>query len=74
MDENYFKAAREKVGLSQFEAAVKIGVTASAVSGWERGQVPRLNLVDSICKVYRLAESEVLRVMKEMSSQTAAAK
>ena len=29
---------REAAGLTQFELAVKVGVTPTAVSAWERGQ------------------------------------
>ena len=32
------KALREAAGLTQFELAVKVGVTPTSVSAWERGQ------------------------------------
>lgn len=73
MEENFFKAAREKKGISQFDAAVKIGVSAGAISGWERGQTPAIRLADKIASVYGLSISKVLVAMHEMASAKAEA-
>lgn len=68
---NYFKVARNKAGLTMFQAAVKLGVTPSAVGSWENGQTPHLKMVDRLCEVYGLDQAELLLVMKEMAEPAA---
>lgn len=64
---NFFRTQRERLGLSQFQLAVSLGVTPSAVSGWERGQAPALKLVKSIAAQFGCSEQ---RVMQEMLALT----
>lgn len=66
-DSNYFRDARQRVGLTQLDASIKIGVTYGAVSAWERGGIPSLKFVDKICEVYRLDRDTTLRVMANLA-------
>jgi transcriptional regulator with XRE-family HTH domain len=67
MTDNFFKRRREELGLSQFQMALKTGVSVGAISGWERGQIPSIDLVSSIASSYQVATRQVLDVMLEMS-------
>lgn len=57
-----FLASREAAGLSQKEAAQKIGVDQSAVSLWECGKTrPRASLLLKIAEIYGVTVDELLR-------------
>jgi transcriptional regulator with XRE-family HTH domain len=64
---NPFKEWREAKQLTQFQAAIAMGVTPSALSGWENGSPPRLSLVSKIAEVYGVDEDLVLRTAHEFS-------
>lgn len=56
-----FKKAREKSGLTQQEAATKLGVDQSAVCQWETGKSkPRATLLPKIAKLYGCTVDELL--------------
>lgn len=56
------RAARENLGLSQFDAAVKLGVTDKTVGKWERAQAKptRNGHWNKIEEVYGVSRREVL--------------
>lgn len=65
--QNYFRTRREQLGMSQFELAVAVGVTSGAVSGWERGQIPGIDLVKSLAMAFGVSDQEIMNEMLEMS-------
>jgi transcriptional regulator with XRE-family HTH domain len=61
-DENMRKLAgiRVKMGITQKEAAVKIGVTQGAISLWERGEgKPSLEKIPKLAILYEVTEQEI---------------
>lgn len=47
------KAARVNAGMSQAEAAEKLGVAVSTLRNWEAGKTyPTMPRIDKICEVY----------------------
>lgn len=71
-ESNLFKKWRAAAGLTQMEAAVKMGLTTGAVSGWELGQTPSLKQADKIAEVYGVPVAKVLEAMREMAVSAAA--
>ncbi len=70
--DNFFKQRREELNLSQHDIVHEFHptrITVGAVSGWERGQVPNLNYVDDIARVYRVTPRKVLEVLHEMARE-----
>lgn len=56
-----FKKAREKSGITQQEAAEKLGVDQSTVCLWETGKTkPRASLLTRIASVYGCTVDELL--------------
>lgn len=54
------KAARINAGLSQSEAAEKMGVNVMTVSNWETGKtVPDVEDFKSLCELYRWPENGI---------------
>lgn len=50
------KAARVNAGLSQEEAAKKIGVAASTLRNWEAGKTfPNQPKIEKLCEVYSIS-------------------
>lgn len=50
------KAARVNAGLSQEEAAKKIGVAASTLRNWEAGKTfPNQPKIEKMCEVYGIS-------------------
>lgn len=48
-------AARVNAGLTQRDAAEKIGVSLSTIKNWEKGHTsPKYKQIDSICSVYEM--------------------
>lgn len=59
------KAARVNVGLSQVEAALKIGVSKETLSNYERGQsYPDVLILKKIEKVYGVPYHELIFLPK----------
>lgn len=55
------KAARVNVGLSQKEAAEKIGVSVDALGKWERGVcVPNIRYIPKIEAAYRMKYDQIV--------------
>lgn len=55
------RKARELRGLSQTELALRIGVAANTVSGWEKGErMPRAPALRAICEVCRCTADFIL--------------
>ena len=53
--------ARRYVGLTQKDLADKVGVTAQAVSKWERGSAcPDISILDEIAEALKVSVSELL--------------
>lgn len=61
----YLKNARENKNMAQEEAAKKIGVALNTIKGWEKGSVPKRNIIDEIIKVYGLRRQEFRQYMIE---------
>lgn len=54
------KAARVNAGLTQKEAAQKLGVSEDVVSNWERGlTVPRIDQIPAIEAAYGLRYNQI---------------
>jgi transcriptional regulator with XRE-family HTH domain len=64
---NFFRARREELGLSQSDISFELRKTIGAISGWERGNVPSIDLVDGLARVYRVTPRKILDVMHEMA-------
>lgn len=72
-DSNFFKRSREVAKLTRFQAAVKIGVTPSAIQAWEgAGTPPRLSRAAAIAKAYGIPEKRVTDAIVQMSKQPTA--
>lgn len=55
------KAARVNAGLTQAQAAKKIGVEANTISRWELGtSFPQGRYIDKICEVYGRSYDEII--------------
>ena len=55
--------ARQDVGLTQRNLADKVGVTAQAVSKWERGNTcPDISILDEIAEALNVSVSDLLGV------------
>ncbi len=55
--------ARHECGLTQKDLADKVGVTAQAVSKWERGSAcPDISILDEIAETLEVSVSELLGV------------
>lgn len=62
------KAMRKAAGLSQAEAAARLGVVQSAVSCWETGKYcPRSARLEEIAQVYHCAVEDLLGRAGEQS-------
>jgi transcriptional regulator with XRE-family HTH domain len=48
------KAARELVGLSQTDAAEKVGTSRVSISSWERGALPKEDNFERLADVYHV--------------------
>ncbi len=54
------KALRKKAGLTQHEAAKKLGVSQSTIAMWEVGaNAPRAGLFQKIAEVYSCTVAEI---------------
>lgn len=71
---NFFRTRREQLGLSQSDVSFMLHKTVSAISGWERGQVPSIDLVDELARVYQVTPRKILDVMHEMARARSAEK
>lgn len=60
------REARKKAGLTQEQAAAKIGVHVSAVNQWEMGKMnPRINKWQRIGEAYGLTTNQVFSAVVE---------
>jgi transcriptional regulator with XRE-family HTH domain len=68
------QAARGRAGLTQREAAARIGVSANTLARWERGeQTPRGTARERALEVYGLTEAPVTReAMRGLEERVAA--
>ena len=56
-------AARREIGLTQKELAEKVGVSAQAVSKWERGvSCPDISILDELAGALKLSLNSLLGV------------
>lgn len=56
-----FLSARKKAGLSQAEAAKRLGISAASVCQWETGQtLPRTSILPDIAALYGCTVDELL--------------
>jgi len=54
------KELREEAGLTQFQLAVKVGVTPTTVSAWERGVYePRASQLRKLAQLFGVAMDEI---------------
>ena len=62
--------ARKNNGLTQSQLAEKLGVSAQAVSKWERGiSCPDISLLDEIANALNLSLQGLLGISKEGTNQ-----
>ena len=55
------KAARVNVGLTQKEAAQKLGISNKTLWSWENGlSAPKATQTDNICKLYNVAYDNLI--------------
>lgn len=78
-DMNFWKRCREKIDLSQFDLAVKLGVTTSLISAWERdASVPTLTRSATLAKCFGVSrekiESEIVAQTRRIEARALAAK
>lgn len=52
-------ARREKLGLRKIDLARKMGVGKSTVTGWEKGVVPRPQLLERLAAVLQTSVSKL---------------
>lgn len=65
---NYFKRCRDAAGITQRTVALRLNITTSAVSQWERDEtIPQLYHVPALACLYGVSEAEMLGVMLQMS-------
>ena len=58
-------AARVNAGLTQTEAAEKIGVSQITISNWETGKTsPKMSIVPIIADLYKIPVHDLLFVQK----------
>jgi len=58
-------AARVNAGLTQTEAAEKIGVSQTTISNWETGKTsPKMSIVPTIAALYKIPVHDLLFVQK----------
>ena len=58
-------AARVNAGLTQTEAAEKIGVSQITISNWETGKKsPKMSIVPTIAALYKIPVHDLLFVQK----------
>lgn len=56
-----FKEARVRAGLTQREAAEKLGITNAAISMWESGKnSPRFKRIKELAALYGVPVSEIM--------------
>jgi len=64
---------REERGWTQFELAVKVGVTPGAVSNWERGvSEPKVSQLRRLAEVFGVKMDDILLVEPEQAKKDAA--
>lgn len=55
------KAARVNAGMTQKEAALKLGVTKDTVGNWERGRsFPSIKIIPKIEKMYKVKYENII--------------
>ena len=55
------KSARVNAGLTQLQAAKKLGISKYTLSAWEQGKrYPRLDDMLKLCKLYGVEFSDIL--------------
>ena len=55
------KAARVNVGMSQKDAAAKLGISNKTLCGWENcTSYPKVNQIDSICNLYGICYDDLI--------------
>ena len=58
---NYISTLRERMGLSQYQLGVLVGVSDKAVSKWENGaSKPRINTIRKLSQVFDVSVDELL--------------
>jgi transcriptional regulator with XRE-family HTH domain len=61
----WFKATREKKGLTQTQAAKELGMTSPTISRWEAGTEPRAGHLGKICTWAPIAPAKLLALFSE---------
>lgn len=63
-------AARANAGLTQEEAAVKVGVTRHTIINWEKGKItPRIPELEMLSKVYGIPVDYIFLPKKSTNSR-----
>lgn len=58
---NYISTLRERMGLSQYQLGVLVGVSDKAVSKWENGaSKPRINTIKKLSRIFDVSVDELL--------------
>ncbi len=62
---------RKQLGLKQSELAEKLGISTTAVSGWERGAAaPDIETLIEICKIFKISLAEMYGIGQNQLSYT----
>lgn len=65
--QNRIKELRKSLGLNQTEFGAKLGITTSAISGYELGTIaPSNSIIKSICREYGVNETWLMTGAGEM--------
>lgn len=77
---NFFEERAKSLGKSEYDVAAELRqlehrITPQAVRHWLNGNcIPRMGLVDSLAKVFKVTPERILRAMHEMAQPKASAK
>ncbi len=63
------KTLRKKLGVTQKELAILIGITVGAVASWEAGKfIPKADKKATLAALRKLGRSEAKRLLEERTS------
>ena len=56
----FITARRKQLGLTQQEVAAQLNISFQAVSKWENGTLPSIEVLSELAKLYRITVDELL--------------
>jgi len=69
---NYFLARRRELGLTQRAIALRLNMTTTAVSQWENGGYPRVELYPRLAAAYETTVEEIALAVAREAQQAVA--